>query len=85
MKTLNKKGFSLVELIITVVIIGVLSVIAYIGINGTGNWFKNEKVKDDLIAISNALENYKRDHFGAYPIQDPGDNANMLCFAADAS
>ncbi|MBU1934685.1 FecR domain-containing protein, partial [Patescibacteria group bacterium] len=81
----SKKGFSLVELIITVVIIGVLSVIAYIGINGTGNWFKNEKVKDDLIAISNALENYKRDHFGAYPIQDPGDNANMLCFAADAS
>jgi len=85
MKTINKKGFSLAELIITVVIIGTLSVIAYVGINGTGNWFKNEKVKDDLIVISNALERYKRDHFGSYPIQEPGDNANMLCFAADAS
>ena len=80
-----RKGFSLVEMLVVVVIIGILSTIAYVGISGTSSWFKNEKVKDDLITISNALEQYKRDHYGSYPVPEPGGNMNILCYNVDAS
>lgn len=79
------KGFSLIELIIVVAIIGVLSGVAYVGIQREKMGTMNDKVLDDLIAVSNALEQYKRDHFGVYPIPEPGGNMNVLCYHADAS
>jgi prepilin-type N-terminal cleavage/methylation domain-containing protein len=81
----SKKGFSLVELIVIVVIIGILSGAAYIGIQKVKSKNMNDKVLDDLIAISNSMEQYKRDHFGSYPIPTAGGNMNLNCFYADAT
>jgi len=81
----TKKGFSLIELIIVIIIIGILSGAAYIGIQKAKVRSMNDKVLDDLIAISNSLEQYKRDHFDSYPVPAKGGNMNLNCFYADAT
>ena len=85
MKKTIKNGFSLVELIIVIVIIAILSGAAYVGIQKAKSQSMNDKVLDDLIAITNSLEQFKRDHLGEYPMPVPGGNMNMNCFYADAS
>ena len=85
----KKKGFSLVELIIVILIIGILSVVSYIAIERSRSKAMNDKMLDDLIAIANALEDYKRDHQLFYPIPEPDTedliNQNVLCYYADAT
>jgi len=85
-KSLNPKGFSLVELLIVVAIVGVLGVISFIAIQRTKTRALNERMLDDLVAIANALEDFRRDHQGAFP--EPtgaATNQNVLCFYADAT
>ncbi|MBN2307087.1 prepilin-type N-terminal cleavage/methylation domain-containing protein, partial [Candidatus Peregrinibacteria bacterium] len=86
-----KRGFTLVELLIVVAILAILSGAAYIGIQRSQARVMNEKVMDDLLAISNALEQYKQDN-GNYPtINKPlmlgkdGGNMNVNCFNADTT
>ena len=85
----NRLGFSLVELIIVIVIIGILSVVSYVAIQKAGEKAKNEKMLNDLIAISSALEDYKRDHSNKYPIPKPDTttkpNQNIICYYMDAT
>jgi len=83
--SLIKKGFSLIELIIVITIIAVLSGAAYVGIQKSRTRNMNNKVVDDLISITNALEDYKRDHFGRFPIPNPGENMNVNCYNPDAT
>ena len=86
-KMRNPKGFSLIELIIVVVIIGVLSVVAYVGIEKARGKAMNDKMQDDLVVIANALEDYRRDHDMKYPVPEPSPetNQNILCYYADAT
>ena len=83
-----KRGFTLVELLIVVAILAILSGAAYIGIMRSQARVMNEKVIDDLIAISNALEQYKRDT-GHYPTIDAPlkltEDKNVSCFKADTT
>jgi len=81
----NSKGFTLVELLVVVSIISILSVGSYIGYGSYLSGAKNNQVSNDLLAISNALEQYSKDHFNTYPIPEPGENMNVLCFDADAT
>jgi prepilin-type N-terminal cleavage/methylation domain-containing protein len=81
----NPKAFSLVELLIVIVIIGILSVVSFVAIEGVKKRAMNERMTDDLVAIANSLEDYKRDHQMSYPLPDPGSNQNVLCYYADAT
>jgi len=85
----NGKGFSLVELIIVIMIIGILTVVSYIAIERSRSKAMNDKMLDDLVAIANALEDYKRDHQLFYPVPEPKTedpiNQNVLCYYADAT
>ena len=80
----KKDAFTLVELLIVVAILAVLSGAAYIGMQRAQTRVMNEKVQDDLIAIANALEQYKEDN-GTYPVPQPGLDKNVNCFSADTS
>ncbi|MBU1017755.1 FecR domain-containing protein [Patescibacteria group bacterium] len=84
-KSLNQKGFSLIELIIVVVLIGVLSAVSFMAIQRTRARVMNEKVLDDMMAIYNALEDFQRDHQGVFPIPQTNSNQNILCYFSDAT
>src|SRR3989338_4783523 len=79
---LNRAAFSLVELLVVVTIIAILSGVAFVGIQASQRKAKNERMLDGLTAGGNAMEQYKRDHFGNYPdIRDQlNKNQNILCF-----
>jgi prepilin-type N-terminal cleavage/methylation domain-containing protein len=53
---MNKKGFTLVELIVVITILAILWTIAFISFNGFNNDAKNAKVENDLRSIGWALE-----------------------------
>jgi len=80
-----KKGFTLVELLVAVAIITILSGGAYIGIQRAQVRVMNEKVIDDLSAITNALAAYKndKDNNNQYPLPTLGQDKNVLCFGED--
>jgi len=88
-----KKAFTLVELLVVVVILAILSGAAYVGIQRSQMRVMNEKVVGDLIAIENALEQFKEDHNGQYPNFNNnidfelnlGEDKNINCFNADTS
>ena len=80
----KSKGFSLVELLIVIVIIGVLSAVSFVAIQRAKSRAINEKMMDDLVAIANSLEDFRRDN-QTFPVPDPGSNQNILCYYADAT
>ena len=64
---LNRKGFTLIELMIVVVIIGILAAIATPNFIDMQNRAKESKVKLDAKIIQQAVEDYASDHGGQLP------------------
>lgn len=67
----NNKGFSLIEIMVVVVILGILASIVVPKIMNRPDEARMVKAKQDILAIQNALDLYKLDN-GIYPTTDQG-------------
>jgi general secretion pathway protein G len=67
----QQKGFSLIEIMVVVVILGILAAIIVPKIMSRPEQARIVKVKQDLLAIQSALDLYKLDN-GMYPTTDQG-------------
>ena len=63
----NKKGFTLVELLVVVAIVAILSVTAYVALGGQTGKARDSRRKSDIAAIQNALELYYINNDSRYP------------------
>jgi general secretion pathway protein G len=66
-----QKGFSLIEIMVVVVILGILASIVVPKIMSRPDEARKVKAKQDILAIQNALDLYKLDN-GIYPTTDQG-------------
>ena len=66
-----QKGFSLIEIMVVVVILGILASIVVPKIISRPDEARVVKAKQDVLAIQNALDLYKLDN-GSYPTTDQG-------------
>jgi general secretion pathway protein G len=66
-----QKGFSLIEIMVVVVILGILASIVVPKIISRPDEARAVKAKQDVLAIQNALDLYKLDN-GNYPTTDQG-------------
>ncbi len=69
--TLKNKGFTLIEIMVVVVILGILAAIIVPRIISRPDEARLVKVKQDILSIENALELYVLDN-GFYPTTDQG-------------
>lgn len=67
----KQRGFSLIEIMVVVVILGILASIVVPKIMGRPDEARRVKAKQDVLAIQNALDLYKLDN-GYYPSTDQG-------------
>lgn len=70
-KLMNRKGFTIVELLIVIVVIGILAAITIIAYNGIQTRARDAKRTADISSIQKAVELYKADN-GFYP--QPGND-----------
>jgi len=63
----NKKGFSLVELLVVITIIAILSAVAYTALGGQTAKARNSKRAQDIGTIQSALEIYYIENANKYP------------------
>src|ERR1700754_4146610 len=66
-----QRGFSLIEIMVVVVILGILASIVVPKIINRPDEARIVKAKQDILAIQNALDLYKLDN-GSYPSTDQG-------------
>lgn len=64
----RRRGFTLVELMVVVAIIGLLAAVVTVNVMGQGHTARVERCRADMRSIGNALDLYKID-VGVYPQQ----------------
>jgi general secretion pathway protein G len=67
----KQDGFSLIEIMVVVVIMGILAALIVPNIMNRPDQARQVKAKQDILAIDNALELYRLDN-GFYPSQEQG-------------
>ena len=67
----NQRGFSLIEIMVVVVILGILAALVVPKIISRPDEARVVKAKQDVLSIQNALDLYKLDN-GFYPSTDQG-------------
>ena len=70
----RSEGFSLIEIMVVIVILGILASIIVPKIMSRPDQARGVKAKTDILAIQNALDLYKLDN-GMYPSTEQGLNA----------
>tara|TARA_B100001146_G_C16053514_1_gene378948 strand:- start:193 stop:636 length:444 start_codon:yes stop_codon:yes gene_type:complete len=72
-KNFNKseQGFSLIEILVVLMIIGLLSTLVAINVMPSQERARIEKAKADIVILENALSMYKLEQY-RYPSQDEG-------------
>lgn len=71
MKTNKQKGFTLLEIMVVIVILGVLASMVVPNLMGNKDKADRQKVISDVIALENSLDMYKLDN-GIYPSTEQG-------------
>ena len=90
MKTKNKilykleKGFSLIEILVVLMIIGLLSTIVAINVMPSQERARIEKAKADIVILENALEMYKLEQY-RYPSKEQGLSSLVVSNKREAS
>lgn len=66
---LTKKGFTLVELLVVIVVIGILASLVVVGYNGSQQKAQDDTVRSDLDSFAGILESYRQntDNGDVYP------------------
>ena len=73
LSTLKKNnGFTLIEILIAVLILGIVSTIAIVGVTGALNNSKKTACKTDVRSLDNAMQAYYNDNPGTNPTSDSG-------------
>ena len=70
----NQDGFTLIEIMVVILILGLLATIVVQSLRGAANKAKNTKAQADIAEIKTALDRYYLDN-GYYPTTDQGLNA----------
>ena len=65
------KGFSLIEILVVLMIIGLLSTIVVVNVIPSQERARIEKAKADIVILENALEMYKLEQY-KYPSEEQG-------------
>jgi len=68
---MNKRGFTLIEVLVVIVILGLIAALVVPRITGRVDEAKIEATKIQMRAIKDALEHYKLDN-GTYPTTEQG-------------
>lgn len=78
----SRRGFSLVELVIVVVIIGLIGAIAIPRLGSAAQRSKAAALQADVAVLSTAIEHFVAEHNGLYPSDDlvsgPGTDGTLL-------
>jgi len=64
---MNRRGFSLIELVIVVIIIGVIAVIAVPRMTRGAHRARENALRQDLMQLRRAIELYRTEHDGQFP------------------
>ncbi|RUO56286.1 MULTISPECIES: type II secretion system major pseudopilin GspG [Pseudidiomarina] len=67
----KNKGFSLIEVMVVIVILGLLATLILPNVLGSADQANRQKVKSDIVALENALSQYKLDN-GVFPTTEQG-------------
>jgi general secretion pathway protein G len=76
------KGFTLIELVVVVMILGILAAVAAPKLLGTSSTASDNGIKETLGVVRDAIERYAAEHGGALPPGTTGDafKASLLTY-----
>lgn len=77
---IKKNGFTLLELLVVIGIIGILVALATVSYSATQSSGRDSRRKQDMIAIQNALEQYYSEHSFSYPVDCTGGDAEVTAY-----
>jgi len=80
----NTSGFTIVELLIVIVVIGILAAITIVAFNGIQNRAENTKTTQALTSVAKALQLYRVDN-GDYPTSVDGCIGTSTTYTASYS